>query len=74
RRLALPLAGRAGDFHPQVILRHHPQEQRQSRRCAPCLAHYKKEAPALPWPGLYQSFLDLSSQTSCLCFHERKLS
>ncbi|MGQ7252576.1 hypothetical protein, partial [Vreelandella titanicae] len=41
RRLALPLAGRAGDFHPQVILKHHPQEQRRSRRCAPCLAHYK---------------------------------
>ena len=42
RRLALPLTGRAGDFHPQVILRHHPQEQRLSRRYAPCLAHNKK--------------------------------
>ena len=41
RRLALPLTGRAGDFHPQVILRHHPQEQRLSRRYAPCLAHNK---------------------------------
>ena len=30
RRLALPLAGRAGDFHPQVIPRHHPWKQRQS--------------------------------------------
>ncbi|MGQ7253119.1 hypothetical protein, partial [Vreelandella titanicae] len=43
RRLALPLAGRAGDFHPQVILKHHPQEQRRSRRCAPCLAHHTKK-------------------------------
>ncbi|PJX12545.1 hypothetical protein CWI66_17140 [Halomonas sp. 141] len=28
-RLALPLAGCAGDFHPQVIPKHHPREQRR---------------------------------------------
>ncbi|MDQ7731677.1 hypothetical protein QT231_03135, partial [Halomonas sp. SpR1] len=57
RRLALPLAGRAGDFHPQVILRHHPQEQRQSRRCAPCLAHYKKGRQAAPNIGQRECYV-----------------
>ena len=37
RRLALPLAGRAGDFHPQVEAP--PSGTAPSRRYAPCLAH-----------------------------------
>jgi hypothetical protein len=42
-RLPLPLAGCGGDFHPQVTAP--PPRgfgQRQSRRCAPCLAHQRK--------------------------------
>ena len=47
RRLVLPLAGRTGDFHPQVIPRHHPREQRQSGAARHAWRTNEKGAPVI---------------------------